>query len=459
MAGRNANGEGTIYRRKDGRYEAAVFLQTTSGFRKRVRVYGSTRAAVHTKLVEIKGQAARGVPLPDKECTLANYLDHWMRAYVVVQQRPATVDRNEQVIRRYLKPNLGAFKLSALSVRTVQTYLNREIEAGQSLATVHNIRKVLSAALTWAMRQELVFRNVARLVQLPQYQPNEAEPSTIDETRKFLRKAQGSSLYLAYLLLAIYGFRRGEVLGLQWDDIDLVERRIRVRRQLQRSGGELRLSDLKTAAGRRDVPIVGLIETVLLSHRTANGVGAPTQQLLFTTESGKPIEPRNFYRTFQRFCKDNGLRRIKVHDLRHTSATTLKNLGVPDRDIQTILGHADVDTTRRIYQHVSIDNQRDAIRQVERIFMRSVGGSVRCRQLLPSKQRLVDCFTRTTSGAVVGIRTRDPFLTIPNLTQNYALYNRLRSVDELLQAWCTQWQIGAVAVSVAVKTEAPENSG
>ncbi len=277
---------------------------------------------------------------------------------------------------------------------------------------------VLSAALTQAQREELLFRNVARLVELPTYKPNEIKPWSVDEASRFLEATKPEPLYAAFALLMQYGFRRGEVLGLRWCDIDYTGRLLHIRQQLQRVGGELRVGDLKTDAGRRDEPLTNFASEVLRTHQVTQtkireAAGASWQgsgdaeELVFTTKSGRPVEPRNFFRSFQRILAAQGIRRITVHGIRHTNATIQKNLHVPDRDIQATLGHADVNTTRRLYEHTDIDNQRDALEKVERLFWRTAG-SMRCRQLLPSSQQIVARLTAFFCGTPGRIRTADP---------------------------------------------------
>lgn len=413
MSARRANGEGTIYKRKDGRYEGAIFLRTASGKSKRTRVYAETRQEVHLKLTELKAKAHQGIPAPDKNWKLGEYLDYWQANTVRTKRRPATYHRNEAIVRLYLKPDLGKFPLARLSVQAVQSFLDQRLQDGRSAAVVHTIRKVLSAALTQAMREELIFRNVARLVELPSYKPDEAQPWTIDETTQFLQAARSDPLYAAFALVVQYGFRRGEILGLRWCDIDFEKRLLHIRQQLQRVGGELRIGDLKTDAGRRVEPLTDAAlqllqqqrEAQLATREAAGGAwqGDSTEVgLVFTTKSGRPVEPRNFFRSFQRICSQHGIRRITVHDVRHTNATLQMNLGTHDRHIQAILGHADVSTTRRIYQHSDMENKREALKKVERLFWRGAD-SDHCRHLLPASHQIVEQLTTFISGAVAGI--------------------------------------------------------
>ena len=136
MARRKANGEGTIYRRQDGRYEAAAYFLTTSGNRKRVRVYGKTRQEVHAKLVETKAQADRGVPVPERTWKVREYLDYWLENIVRISQRPATYMRYENIVRLHLKPALGSHTLDSLTVPITQSLLREQLTQKTSLLTV-----------------------------------------------------------------------------------------------------------------------------------------------------------------------------------------------------------------------------------------------------------------------------------------------------------------------------------
>lgn len=245
------------------------------------------------------------------------------------------------------------------------------LEAGRSVRMVQVMRTVLSSALSRAMREELISRNVARLVELPAWERQPITPWSAAEARAFLDAAEKYPLYPAFMLLLVYGLRLGEVLGLRWHDIDEYDSEVRIRQQVQRVRGQLRLYPLKTAAGRRDLPLLPVVQSMLALRREAQaadcremGRAWEDNGLIFTTKTGRPVEPRNLLRSFRRICCQNKLRPIKVHHLRHTTATLLKNLGVPARDAQLILGHSRLAVTLEIYSHEDRQAQRDALGRI-----------------------------------------------------------------------------------------------
>lgn len=366
--GHQPNGDGSLYKRKDGYWVGAFYAHTTSGAKKRVVLYGKSREEAKDKLRRAQEQARSGIPVPDKSWKLGPYLEYWLEHVVKVNRRPATYALYETNIRLYLVPGLGTKQLSRLSVATVQLFCNQRLEKGDSVRKVQIMRTVLSAALTRAVREELVPRNVARLVELPQYQRGTIQPWSAKEARHFLSAARPDHLYPAFVLLLLYGLRRGECLGLRWSDIDLDAGTIQIRQQLQRIQGELILGPVKTTAGHRQLPLLDLARKVLevqAAHQAAcketMGSAWPDTDLVFNTRTGRPIEPRNLVRSFRRICEDSKLRLIKVHHLRHTVASLLKDLKVPARDAQLILGHTRISTTLEIYTSVDDEARKDAL--------------------------------------------------------------------------------------------------
>jgi integrase len=461
MAHRRVNGEGTTYRRKDGRYEAAAYLLTTGGGRKRIRVYGKTWQEAHDKLAAETAMAQAGVPVPDRHVKLGAYLDYWLEQFVKINLRPKTYEQYEIAVRLYLKPGLGARPISGLSVPMVQTFLTGLLAEGHSVRKVQIVRTTLSAALTCAGREELLIRNVARQVKLPAWERAEIQPWSVDEATRFLKAAEGHLLYPAFVLLLFYGIRRGEVLGLRWRDIDRTQDVMHIRQQLQRIGRTLTLGPVKTKAGQRDLPLLGSVGKALLVHQQRQAAvrtdlatwagSGDDQELVFTTSVGTPIEPRNFVRSFWGICNAHGIRVIKLHHLRHTTATLLKDLGVPARDAQLILGHASPWMTEQIYQHDDMTSRTGALTKIESLFTHALESeSERCRQDSRQKTSVVEIITSVLSGGPGGTRTLD---TLLKSSIEDGVYARATEVNRVMNERRRCWVVGVVAVNVAVKIE------
>jgi integrase len=169
-------------------------------------------------------------------------------------------------------------------------------------------------------------------------------------------------------VLIFYGLRRGEALGLRWEDIDFDAGTIRIRQQVQRIRSQLLQAPVKTRAGQRGLPLLDVVHQALKlqaerqdAYRADMGAAWPDLGLVFTTRTGRPIEPRNLVRSFRRICDADKIRIIKVHHVRHTVGSLLKDLGVPARDAQTILGHTRISTTLEIYTDTDEAARRDAL--------------------------------------------------------------------------------------------------
>jgi integrase len=439
MAHKRAVGDGTVHPRKDGRWAAAIFAPTTAGTRKRIWVYGKTHAEADEKLTELKARIQQGVPIPDKTWRVDHYLDYWLEEIVRPARRPGTYEKDELVVRMYLKPALGSLTLPRLRVPIVQGFFNQMRSRGSSVANLHKTRTVLSAALTQAMKEELIMRNVARLVDLASYKSKKVQPWSIEEATQFLGAAESDPLYPAYLIALLYGLRRGEVLGLRWSDIDFDNNLLHIRQQLQRRSGRFIVGPVKTEASERDLRLRPMPRDTLLKHRATQEVARVeagsawhthdgAEALVFTTDSGNPIDPHNFARSFHRLCERHGLRRIRVHDMRHTLATVADQLEASAKDVQFTLGHSEISTTIGKYQHGNIASSDRVAGAVEAMLIgsggdrRSLGsvrqrvsasrqGSTRSRQIQPSGHYFLMGYLASTSGATSGIRTPDPRFT------------------------------------------------
>ncbi|MEU1231459.1 tyrosine-type recombinase/integrase [Streptomyces sp. NPDC005828] len=373
---RNPNGAGTITQRKDGRYQAAVYVLQPDGTRARKFAYGKTWAECDAKRRTLLDKVDNGIPVPTRSMKLSEWLPYWLDNIVKPRRKKTTAAKYEVHVRLYLVPLIGSKRLESLSVADVRRFLV-QVEKKTSAATAKESHRVLRTALTAACREELVTRNVATLVEPPTVAARELSPWSLDETLDFLAAARKDPLYAAFVLAIALGFRRGEVVGLRWENVDLDKREIRVRTQRQRVAGEVYEDDPKGRRRKQTLPLPAICVAPLrwqrlkqAAARESAGEKWTETGYVFTTRTGQPIEPRNLYRSFTRVAKNADLRVVRLHDARHGTATLLTAAGIPPRVVMEILGHSQIAVTMNVYTHVVQDTQREAVSHMDRLLKR-----------------------------------------------------------------------------------------
>ncbi|MET7732939.1 site-specific integrase [Streptomyces sp. NPDC005402] len=373
---RNPNGAGTITKRKDGRYQCAVYVLQPDGTRARKFAYGKTWQECDTKRRELLAKVDQGVPVPTRSAKLSDWLPYWLDNIVKPRRKLSTYDKYETHVRLYLVPMLGSKRLESPGVADVRRFPT-QLENRTTAATAKESHRVLRTALSAACREELIARNVAGLVEPPRASSRELSPWTLDETLDFLAASRKDPLYAAFVLAM--GLRRGELVGLRWTDVDLDKRVLYVRQQTQRRRGVLYDDDTKNRRNRA-LPLPAMCIAPLRWHRmrqmTAKqraGESWDDGGYVFATRNGRPVEPRNVYRSFTRVAQSAGLRVIRLHDARHGCATLLTAAGVAPRVVMEILGHSQISITMDVYTHVVQDTQREAISHMDRLLKRRPG--------------------------------------------------------------------------------------
>ncbi|WP_030806019.1 tyrosine-type recombinase/integrase [Streptomyces sp. NRRL S-337] len=376
---RNPNGAGSIWQRKDGRYEARVYVPQPDGTRKRKTVYGATWEECDTKRQDLVRRDRQCIPTPTRSAKLSEWLPYWLEEYVKPERKKTTYAKYETHVRLYLTPQIGVKRLETLGVADVRRMLTA-VQRQVSAPTAKESHRVLRSALAAACREELINRNVAQLVPAPRVQARELKPWTVDETATFLEAARRDPLYTAFVLAVSLGLRRGEILGLRWCDIDLDRRTLSVRTQLQRVQKELYTDSTKNRRSRT-IPLPLMCIAPLrwqrlrqeAQRRAAGDDWSSEGDYVFTTRTGRPIEPRNLSRSFERIGQAAGLPRIRLHDARHGCASLLFAAGVQPRVVMEILGHSQIAVTMNVYTHVSEDSRREAVGHMDRLLRRRRG--------------------------------------------------------------------------------------
>jgi integrase len=294
-AKRNANGQGGVYRRADGRWEAKVFVDTPDGRRKRISVYGDTEREALNELNKLRDQQCRGIPVATTTLTVSEYMTYWLEQIAEPSIRRTTYATYEGDIRLHIIPGIGKRKLKSLQAAHIRTWLNdlrttcqccaqgrddarktarccalsspKCCNAVLSASSIRHILRVLRAALQDAVDEELLSRNVARLVQLRVTDERRVRSFSRDEALRFLAAAEQHRLYALWAVALAMGLRRGEALGLAWADVDLDRGRLTVRQALHRVDGQLRLDSVKTDASVAVLPVPATLVRILSAHR------------------------------------------------------------------------------------------------------------------------------------------------------------------------------------------------
>jgi len=370
MTHKRGNGEGTVFRRKNGGWGAAMTLP--DGRRK--YYYGATREEVRRKLGGGIHAQDTGVFTDARGATVGAFLDQWLADVVKPSVRQWTYMGYEVHVRLHIKPILGRIPLDRLTPMQVQSLMNAKVKEGLSPKSVRGVRATLRAGLNQAMRWGMINRNAATAVELPRSRRFNIQPLTPAEARTFLESIRGDRLQALYSVALTMGLRQGEALGLRWSDVDLDLGYLRITKQLQRVDGVLQRVELKTDRSRRTLVLPASILQGLRDHRRqqveerlASGGEWKESGFVFTTPEGLPLEGTTVTRHFHRHLDRAGLEQRRFHDLRHSCATLLLVQGVSPRVVMDVLGHSEIAMTMNTYSHVVPELRRDAADRMEEL--------------------------------------------------------------------------------------------
>lgn len=367
---KRANGEGSIFKRSDGRWCATVSVD--GGRRK--SFYGQTRQEVAKKLAAALKARQDGLPLPAERQTVGQFLVDWLKS-AKQSLRPLTHKRYGELIRLHALPSIGRVAVSKLSPQHLERLYADRLDAGLSPATVRQLHAVLRRALGQALKWGSVGRNVATLVTPPRVTRHEITALTKEEVRALLVAARGDAFEALYVLAVTTGMRQGELLALRWQDIDQDFGSLRIRGSLQRTSSGFQIVEPKSISSRRRVTVSTTAMDALRRHRAGHlerrlriGRAWHDQDLVFPNAIGRPLESSNLLRqSFLPLLERAGLRRIRFHDLRHTAATLMLGQGVHPKIVAEMLGHSRIGTTLDLYSHVTPTMQRGAAAEMDAI--------------------------------------------------------------------------------------------
>lgn len=382
MAKKRANGEGNIRKRKDGRWEGRYTAGINPETGKQIfkNVLGRTQAEVKEKLKKALTDSQKLDLTKQGRYTVGTWMDEWFENVAKVKVRPSSHQTYRGYIDNHIKPNIGNIPLEKLTTMELQKFYRKLLTSGRverieaekqpkglSAKTVRNINQVISSAMDLAVAQKIILANPTDACELPKVEHKEMQTIPAEQLQAFLAEAKATEVYEMYYIELATGLRRGELLGLKWEDIDWKNGVIRVRRQIARVDGRIVEAPLKTKNSYRTVTISLQAVEVLKQQKEKTN-----DQYVFPSPNGGPISPDSVNNMLKRVLERAGIPKVRFHDLRHTFATLALQNGIDIKTVSSMLGHFSAGFTLDTYAHVTTAAQKEAAETMGNILAHSL---------------------------------------------------------------------------------------
>jgi integrase len=342
-----------------------------------------TKRDAQRALREILTSLDKGIYVEPTNITLGEWLGKWLNSYVSLHTTPRTQESYRYITTRHLLPELGTIPLNRLAPQHLQDYYAKALSQGRcdgrgglSARSVLYHHRILSEALSHAMKIGLIARNVATVVDPPR--PRRITMNTLShaDVSKFLEAAKDDPVfYVLFCTLLYTGLRRGELLALRWRNLDLDLSELHVLETAYKlSNGEYVIKEPKTMHSRRRVSLPPSLALLLRQYRkdqerffAAFGKQITDDDFVFSQCDGSPFNPNHATRTFGKVIRRAGLHHLRLHDLRHTHATLMLKAGIHPKIVSERLGHANINITLDTYSHVVPGLQEAAAERFDRM--------------------------------------------------------------------------------------------
>jgi integrase len=427
---RNPNGASSIYESKyDGKWHGRVSVGTKpdgSPDRRHIRRNSETEAITAVRSLEQR-RAAGTVPKVGRPLTVEQWLTHWVENVSRPSVKYKAYRAYLTAVNHHLIPGLGKHRLTKVEPEHLEALYAAIIRSGRKSGTAHQVHRTARTAFGEAHRRGHIVRNPAALAKPPRVEEEEIEPFEIEEIKHLISAALERRNGVRFVLALALGTRQGETIGLKWSRLSTSTRTLRIAKQLQRRtwehgcvdphacgakyhkqtpcketcrrhkrrpcpppcppnctsharmcpqrhGGGLVDAEVKSRAGRRGIVLPDQLYSLLEEHRAAQtaerqhaGTVWDEGDWMFTQPNGRPISPENDGREWKRLLSDAGVRPARLHDARHTAATVLLLLGIPERVVMEFMGWSNSSMAKR-YQHVTAVLRQDVARQINGLF-------------------------------------------------------------------------------------------
>jgi len=374
MARRGAQGSGSIRQRADGTWEARYTVGRDPGTGKQVQksIYGKSQAEVRKKLAKVSTELDEGIYKDPTNITVGEWLDIWLEEYNN-SIKPYTRKAYEMNIRVHLKPGLGATKLTALNVPTVQRFYNKKLDS-LSAKSIKNLHGILHSALKQATAIGYIRNNPADNISLPKATKQEIKPLDSTQIKQFLMEIKGHTYEYVYIVALFTGMRESELLGLTWDCVDFEKGQILVKHQLQKDGTRRYFATLKNGKTRTITPAELVMQTLATQKRKQiieKSIAGDLWQevdvenLVFTNPFGKYLTAMTVYKHYKQIVNRLGIPDKRLHDLRHSYAVAALMAGDDIKTVQENMGHHSAAFTLDVYGHVTDEMKKESAKRMD----------------------------------------------------------------------------------------------
>jgi len=371
MAKRRANGEGSLRKRKDGRWEGRYTAGTDPVTGKAIikNVLGKTQAEVKEKL---KKAIAESENLDIKRSgmyTVGEWMELWYEVYAKPRIRESTAVYYKMFIDTHIRPKLGEIKLNQLQTMDIQRLYNelrengrirkeiKDKQPGLSVSYIRGMHNMLKVCLSSAVEERLILRNPAEGCKLPKAEKKEMKVLTQEQLGSYLAAADKRGLLPMFFLELTTGLRKGELVPLLWSDVDTNNMTISISKQAYRTKGALTVQPPKTDNSMRKISLSEETMELLKQEHDKH----PDNPYLFPSPvTGGMYHPDSVVKLHQKILKDAGLEHIRFHDLRHTFATLALQNGIDVKTVSSMLGHSSAGFTLATYTHATNKVQEQA---------------------------------------------------------------------------------------------------
>lgn len=375
---------GSVYKRYDSWYYSFK-VKINGKWKKISRKAGDTKKEAEKKLRNAIIEAEKGI-ISDSSKTLDIYLSDWL-TFIEQNRKLNTYNRYKGIINTHILPYIGKIKLQELSPNDIDRLINEINKKNISNTTIQNIYLVLNNALNRAYKLKLINENPCTFIDKPKRRRFEGTPLEPEDISRIydkldLKVYNNFIMYTALRIVIELGLRRGELSGLQWEDVDFDKNIITIKNNLIYSNGHTYLTSPKTSESHRKLYFSNNLKELLKSYKVqqakdkieygkdyiSNTFNDSICNFVMRWKDGHFVHPNYYTTKFKQILQMADLdKNTRFHDLRHTNATLLLKQGVDFKTIQMRLGHKDINTTLNIYSHVNIEMQKEAAEKLNQL--------------------------------------------------------------------------------------------